>query len=200
MVCRRLVFPFHLVDAIGGALSLLLKDDNWQQAGSETIYDAVEYLDRMFLGMSEVCEVIGEIKSHFLETLPDNWLACTGQTLARVDYPDLYAAIDNDLKIDADNFKIPNMRQRVPFGSNATHPVGVQGGVEEVTLAQNEMPSHSHRVWQFQNVPMLEGLGVPYPLAVTAPTLPVETGNKGGGNPHQNMPPYQTVSFAIVAK
>ena len=199
MTCRRLIFPMHLVDAVGGAISLLLDEQLWQKVGTETVEETVEYLDQMWLAMSEGCQVIGEVKTHTLQTIPDNWLPCDGAQYLRVDYPLLYAVIHPNFIVDADNFIVPDMRDRVVGGEGALSTMGQMGGTRQTTLALANMPEHNHQFLQFQQTALLEGAGVPYPLAVTAPTLPANTNSKGGNAPFSNLPPYSILGFAIVA-
>lgn len=200
MTCRKLVFPFHLVDAVGGALSLLLKEELWEKVGTETVEDAVEYLDEMWLKMSESCEVIGEVKTHVLNVLPSNWLDCDGMTYLRTDYPDLYSVIDPALIIDADHFKTPRMWSRFVMGKGPMNNVNDTGGAGQVALTVNEMPSHNHSSHFYSTNIDLEGAGVPDPLSVGLPQIPSVTGSRGGGAPHENKPPFVILKFAMVAR
>jgi microcystin-dependent protein len=75
------------------------------------------------------------------------WLACDGAALDRATYAELFDAIGLTFTAtdDGATFNIPDMRDRVPVGTNpASRTLGTVGGAETVTLTQAEMPSHSH--------------------------------------------------------
>ena len=67
------------------------------------------------------------------------------------------------------------------------------GGEREHTLIQNEMPMHNHAQYvtsnsggpAIRNDYSADGRGILYPQGCS-------TGNAGGGEPHNNMPPYYT--------
>lgn len=158
-----------------------------------------------------ISAMIGMIVMH---VLADNSnlvvLACDGASYARVDYPLLYDAIDPIYHIDTDNFRVPDLRERVPVGESLDMSLDDTGGEKEVTLTVDEMPSHSHT-----NQPHAHtesgaansiseiGVGVPSPAAVAALTITsyetVSIDDTGGGNAHNNMQPYLVVRYSIVA-
>ncbi len=137
-------------------------------------------------------------------------LDCDGETYLRVDYPILYDVIADHYIIDADNFFVPDLRNRFPSGASATVPIGTTGGEEEVTLDIDTLPSHGHT-----NVPHVHtamgavasvtalGAGVPTPAALATPVVTDAVGvtinNTGNGEAHNNIPPYEAISYVIVA-
>jgi len=197
--CRSFTIPFVLLDKVLGALGALLYEDNWEKDGTMTVEEAVEYMDDMWSNMRR-CGVIGEVIPHVLAVLPENWLLCDGAQYFRVDYPVLYSVIHPNLIIDADNFVVPDLQDKTAGGVGPLTVVGQSGGTRRETLSQAEMPIHRHQLWQFQNIALLEGLGVPYPFAVTAPQIPANTSQVGGGQSHNNLPPYYILEYAIVAE
>jgi microcystin-dependent protein len=53
--------------------------------------------------------------------IPDGWLVCAGQPVARVDYPALYAVLKNHYSLPSDinggnEFRLPDLRGRIPVG------------------------------------------------------------------------------------
>lgn len=200
MACRRLVFPVHLIDFVNGAVSLLLNEDLWLKNGTETVEETVEYLDEMWLKMSESCEQIGEVKQHVLDLLPTNWIDCDGMNYLRVDYPKLYAVIDSRLIVDADTFKTPRMWSRFVMGKGPMNNVNDTGGQGQVSLTSNQNGPHSHSYDRLPVVPLPEGAGVPVPNSVLGPHFPAVTGSSGTGAPHENKPPFVILKFAMVAK
>lgn len=200
MTCRQLSVPEHLINPVLGALALLLKEYNWTQVGTETVEDTVEYLDHMFNGMQERCNVIGELKHHTLAVIPDNWLVCDGTQYPRVDYPELYSVLDPVYIVDVDNFVVPDAVDRFLYSAGNIQSVGSSGGQRTVTLNVSQMPQHGHLVSKYSPNVDLEGAGIPDPLSVGLPEIPTQSGLRGGGQPHSNMPPFVALKVAIVAK
>lgn len=163
------------------------------------------------------CVPVGWIISTATAATPDGFLPCNGATYLRVDYPELYAAIDNNLKVDADHFKVPNIiNGRIPAGVG-TYPV-VTGGMSGTaivnvgselgeyahTLTTDEMPTHSHQQQYNTNSGMVQDNGFTGGQSAGTtpagtPYTPLTTANAGGGQPHMNMPPITGLRFFIRA-
>ena len=80
-------------------------------------------------------------------SIPNGWLACSGQEVSRTIYANLFAAIGTawGTPSNATVFKLPDLRGRVPVGANnATFVFGSSLGEESHTQTVAEMPSHSH--------------------------------------------------------
>jgi microcystin-dependent protein len=105
-------------------------------------------------------------------------------------------------------FALPDLRGRIPvhFGNGLVQ--GRSGGAETVLLTSAQIPSHSHTVnavsgtgnqtspvghlWAAASVPRYAASGTPAPLNAAA------VGMGGGGQPHDNMPPFLAVNFIIA--
>lgn len=88
-----------------------------------------------------------------------------------------------------------------------THPQGETGGSETVTLSQSQMPAHSHpenmvfSEFGVRNVarevdPEGQGFGKYYEMPSTGSagkSRYLNTASVGGGQAHENMPPYFAV-------
>lgn len=82
---------------------------------------------------------------------PVGWILCQGQTVLIADYPQLFSVISTTYGGDGvTNFRLPDLRGRVPVGSGQLNGVGTNysqgssGGTENHTLTVGEMPSHTH--------------------------------------------------------
>lgn len=155
--------------------------------------------------------LIGAILPHAMASLTGlNMLPCEGSTYNRTDWPLLYAALDAEFIIDADTFRVPDLRDKFPLGAGDNFPLGTEGGEEEVTLTVTTMPSHVHNNLPHDHnylsaVPATINGGLEAPafaaissLDSTFPTQ-IEITETGGDEPHNNMPPFLAVRWAIVA-
>jgi len=155
--------------------------------------------------------MVGLILPNVLATLGTlTVLDCDGATYLRVDYPLLYAAIAPAYIIDADNFSVPNLQNRVALGASFARPIGTVGGENEVTLTEQEMPVHTHTTQPHDHtytgtIPSVDtgGAGPPLPAVQSAPnTTGLQTvivDNAGNSDPHNNMQSFEAISYVIVA-
>lgn len=160
---------------------------------------------------------------------PTNVLPCDGSTYLRIDYPNLYDVIDPFFIVDADHFNVPDLRGRTVIGVGAgsgltNRNVGDSGGQETVTLTTADMPSHnhtsanptivdaghSHAEGTALPTAITIGAGVPAPSAIPSVgvTSPAFTGitaiagaidNTGGDGAHDNMQPFYSLNYGIIA-
>lgn len=100
----------------------------------------------------------------------------------------------------------PDLRGRFILGADVSHEKGSTGGEEMHTLTVKEIPEHSHTV-------TINTKGFPDGQNDTSDndrywrssatygnnTAP-STDNTGGGNPHNNMPPYYVLVFIMKTK
>ncbi|QKN87721.1 tail fiber [Microbacterium phage Ixel] len=132
------------------------------------------------------------------------WLMCWGQSLLRVDYPSLFAAIGTTYgAADSTHFNIPNGKGRVLVGldSGVTefNAINKSGGATTHTLTEAQIPSHTHgqRVTAGSGGPAIrldwsgDGNGLIYDQGIA-------TGAAGGGGAHNNLQPYLTVGGWMI--
>ena len=77
---------------------------------------------------------------------PEGYLICDGSEVSRTDYDDLFNVI-GDIYGDGDGlttFNLPDLTSRTPSGAGNGHSLGDVAGAEEVTIAEGNMPAHSH--------------------------------------------------------
>lgn len=204
--CRSLFIPDDemILGAVRGALKTLTEPYYWEKVGAVTPEDAADAMLNMFdmfCFNQGICRMVGEIFLWTGSIPPDdsNLLLCDGTHVSNEDYPALYEVIGTSFGgTGATDFALPDLRGRVPIGESAGHSLASSGGEETHTLTTAEMPTHSHTyVPPVFNVD-IEAPGAPDPIAAGI-GLPVQTGDAGGNGAHNNMQPYLTLNYYIVA-
>jgi microcystin-dependent protein len=156
---------------------------------------------------------VGEIRMFGGSFAPAGWAFCNGQVLAIADNPYLFTVIGTTYGGDGQTtFALPNLQSRIPIhkgqGSGlSNYQMGEQGGVEQVTLTTNQIPSHTH-------LPLASNtggsdnpnnsywgdsaLGKPYGAAPPGLLMnPATMTPAGGSQPHENMLPFLCVTYII---
>ncbi|ADO75958.1 phage tail protein [Stigmatella aurantiaca] len=164
--------------------------------------------------------ILGEIRMYAGSSAPPGWALCNGQLLPISLHPSLFSLLGTSYGGDGrDTFALPDLRGRLPmhWGTGpglSPRTVGARGGTESVTLTSSQMPSHAHKLSAFAgegDASVPEGC-VPAVLMNTATHQPANLysgvpntsmspkaiGIAGGGQPHDNLPPFQCVSFIIA--
>ena len=161
---------------------------------------------------------LGEVRMFGGNFAPVGWLFCNGQLLNISENDALFNLLGTTYGGDGQTtFGLPDLRGRTPIhmgqGPNLSpRNLGDQFGTEAVTLTASQLPTHFHvvharkekgtqtgpkdAVWaasstgekQYtQNAPNTS-------MAASATTV------EGGGLPHDNMMPFQAVSFIIATE
>lgn len=159
---------------------------------------------------------VGEIRMFAGNFAPAGWMFCEGQLLPISENETLFQLIGTTYGGDGEStFSLPDLRGRVPIhngtaiydGSNYT--IAETGGVEEVTLTINQIPSHSHSLLATTDLASSANPSEAY-LSTTPtgskiystanPTIALNNGvitPDGGSQPHTNFQPYLCVDFII---
>ena len=91
---------------------------------------------------------MGEITMFGFSWNPMNFALCNGATMQIQQFSALFALLGTTFGGNGtQNFLLPNLNGRVVVGQNQANPnyqIGHSGGAESVTLAQNQMPLHTH--------------------------------------------------------
>ena len=88
----------------------------------------------------------------------------------------------------------PDLRDRFVVGAGGGYSLGQIGGEAAHVLTIDEMPSHSHNVYISSGT---SGPGTPLLTKSTTLTNTEATTPVGGGQPHNNLPPYFSLAFIM---
>ena len=176
--------------------------------------DNTTYVYPISSGTQNVAGYVGEISLFADNQLRENHVWADGSTINPATWPDLAAyAATAGWETDSGTgwYKTPNLQGCFLLPSSAEYSVNTTGGEKEHTLTVDEMPAHAHA---FQS-PMLAFTSTPpsgqstVQLAGTSSSAgwmgtdaigEPATASTGGGQPHNNMPPYYVVTAQIRAK
>ncbi len=112
-------------------------------------FDEIEALTAKAYTQLMTDVAIGSIFPFITSAPPTGALECDGATYLRVDYPDLYAALDSAFIVDADHFIVPDLRGRTIIGVGtgsglSTYAMNASGGQESHQLSVAELAVHTH--------------------------------------------------------
>lgn len=152
---------------------------------------------------------VGEIRIFAGNFAPAGWMFCEGQLLPISEYDTLFNLIGTTYGGDGEStFALPDLRGRLPIHQGNGFILAETGGVEEVTLTLQQIPTHSHPYLgtssnandanAVNNVVAQATGGFPYlnappPVAMA----PGSVSSTGGSQPHTNFQPYLCVDFII---
>lgn len=193
----------RIVAAVSDVLAYLSQPFVWISSDDVSELDMRALMAEFMLGYFGELEVmIGAVVPMATDVLPPFMVWCEGQTLLRVDYPELYGRLAVEFRLNEDEFIVPDLRSRMPFGYQAGEDaMGTTGGAPAVTLTVDQIPSHNHAYSPSVGLNVdLESPGAPDIFAAGVNILGSVTENAGGGLAHDNMPPYIILRFAMVAK
>jgi microcystin-dependent protein len=160
---------------------------------------------------------IAEVRIFAGNFAPRGWAFCNGQLLPIAQNTALFSLIGTTYGGDGrTTTALPNLQGRAPMhpgrGPGLTdRRLGENGGVTDVTLSTNQMPSHTHEARYFNNAPATTGipsntatLGVNGGQHNYGEELDTESMSEqalkpeGGGQSHNNMQPYLGMNFIIA--
>lgn len=166
---------------------------------------------------------LAEVRPLPFNFAPTGWATCDGQILPITQNTALFSLLGTTYGGNGiQNFALPDLRSRTPIhagqlqGGNL-YSLGEFGGVENVTLTLNEIPSHSHSLTgssaAANDKRPLTGSAYatstgPGPVSPdqnyygTASSLvalnPATLAATGSSQPHSNLQPYLTISWCIA--
>ena len=203
LICWRVFIP-NDVNAKAAFLGQLLELSNywnWEQDTGVSIQDTIDMFNLVYESLEIGCNtMIGSIVHFATSTPPDNVLLCDGSIYNRVDYPDLYDALLPAYIVDIDTFQVPDLRDKMLLSAGTSHAVGETGGEDTHTLTVNEIPPHQHGYSYPSFNVEFRTTGVPDLNALYNPPIVQQTLSTGGGEAHNNLPPYVALQSGIIAK
>ncbi len=152
---------------------------------------------------------IGEIRLFAGNFAPAGWMLCDGQLLPISENETLFNLIGTTYGGDGQlTFALPDLRGRVPVHFGNGFVQAETGGVEQVTLTQNQIPAHAHPLMASGD-PASSPNPAAHVLAETVSTTPYFAGPPavplapqsilpvGGSQPHNNLQPFQCINYII---
>lgn len=162
---------------------------------------------------------LAEIRAFAGTYAPVGWALCNGQILPISQNTALFSLLGTTYGGDGrTTFALPDLREAAPMHEGqgtglSPRVLGERGGQERVTLLTSEIPTHTHlpqavaangntsspagATW----AQAAYGRGATKSYSTQAPDTtmhPLALQTAGGGQPHNNMPPFQTVTFIIA--
>jgi microcystin-dependent protein len=158
---------------------------------------------------------VGEIRMFCGNFAPTGWALCNGQLVPINQNTALFSLLGTTYGGDGrSNFALPNLQGMSPMGQGGgtgltPNTLGQSGGAATVTLLTSQIPSHTHQAMGAAHagssrVPSADTWAKPHrdsytsaasvPTAMNASALALA----GGGQPHNNLPPYLVVNFIIA--
>ena len=161
---------------------------------------------------------LAEIKIVGFDFAPRGWAFCDGQILPINQNQSLYSLLGTTYGGDGrTSFALPDLRGRTPIhvgsSNGVSHPLGQKTGEETHTLSTHEIPQHEHEARATSaTVTSTDPEGkllavtsggpfsiIPYGDRTSPQALHGSTvANGGGGQGHNNMQPYLTLSYCIA--
>jgi microcystin-dependent protein len=159
---------------------------------------------------------LGEVRMFGGNFAPRGWALCNGQLLSISQNTALFSILGTTFGGDGRvTFGLPNLQGRYAMhwgnGPGLTPRIlGETAGSESVTLLTTQMPAHNHTLRAAAEATgdtgrpgngSLATSATPIYSASNQPDTSMNAGSitpSGGGQPHDNMPPYQCVTFIIA--
>lgn len=161
---------------------------------------------------------IGEVRPLAFNFAPHGWALCNGQILNISQNQKLFSVIGNRYGGDGKTtFGLPNLTGgRAVIGAGVgkgltPHGLGETGGAPAVVLQANQVPGHTHSMFGSSELgdvstPTLNtalgrssgtGTYAPATSQLTQLSPKAVVPSNGGGQPHNNLMPYQVLNYCI---
>jgi microcystin-dependent protein len=157
---------------------------------------------------------LGEIRMFSSRTAPTGWALCNGQLLPINQNQALFSLLGTFFGGNGTTqFALPDLRARIPLHRGPSIGFSKAGGSTSQTLSLSQMPQHNHVLLADNTLPASPGGQLPTPnrrlsrsepgvLYGSAANLQAMAAGSvtpvGGGQAHNNLMPYLTISFCIA--
>ena len=153
---------------------------------------------------------VGEIRMVGCNFAPVGWALCDGSAMYISQNAVLFSLIGTTYGGNGvSTFNLPDLRGRIPIHQGGGFVLGQAGGTEVETLATAQLPQHTHAATcrsTGSDSPNPAGavLGVTAEKQYSIPDWPNAQmnagaiGATGGGQAHENRPPFLAVNFIIA--
>ena len=145
-------------------------------------------------------QFVAEIRIFPFNFAPLGWATCDGQLMPISQNTALFSLLGTTYGGDGKStFGLPNFQGSAPMHPNqgpglSLHFLGESGGSDTVTLLQSEMPAHNHGL----KADVLSTGGTLYQAGHDTNLAAEAIAPTGGGQPHNNLQPYLTLTFCIA--
>lgn len=147
--------------------------------------------------------LLGEIMLVPFNFAPRGWAFCEGQLLSISSNTALFSLLGTTYGGDGrSTFGLPDLRGRYAMSSGtgpglSARSLGQKSGVEQVVLTTTQLPSHTH------TSPFSDGPGTlagahDRVVPDSQSNQDTSTGATGGGQAHDNMPPFLVLNYCIA--
>jgi microcystin-dependent protein len=159
---------------------------------------------------------VGQIIAVGFNYAPAGWALCQGQLLPISEYEVLFTLIGTTFGGDGQtNFGLPDLRGRAAVGMGQSpglgpYVLGQLGGVEQAALTSGQIGGHTHGLSAAATATtstpsssvVLGTPGAATPIYATSGigatlTAGAVSPTTGGGQPHENRQPSQTINYII---
>ncbi len=152
---------------------------------------------------------LGEIRMMSFNFPPRGWALCNGQVLPINQNQALFSLLGTTYGGNGQTtFGLPDLQGSAPLHAGNGHTLGERGGEQSHTLSITELPMHTH-ILSASSSDASSGsptgnvfgraLGNVYAAGQDLTSMNAEAvANVGGGQAHENMQPYLTISFCIA--
>lgn len=135
---------------------------------------------------------------------PAGWLLCDGSAVSRTTYADLFSVIGTTFGAGdgSTTFNLPDPRGRGVIGAGqgsglTNRALGATGGAETHTLAESEIPSHTHTATLKDAGSAANGAFGRLSGGGGTHNNGATTNATGGGGAHNNMQPFLALNLII---
>ena len=205
-----------------GKMSEAGTNDTKLEIALDTDFSSIPTVNGNPIGAADV--PVGTVLPYTSTSVPSGYLLCDGSAISRTTYAQLFAVIGTTYGSGdgSTTFNLPNLQGRFVLGKSGSYALASTGGAATVTLTTDQIPSHTHtqksctnpgdhahNTWNTFSFRHASG-GVTTTCTgdsgdgrgnatqgAGGHTHTITLNDTGGGQAHNNMPPYITLVYMI---